>query len=73
MHESTGGAAAVGGVPLVTEVGQAGAPGITCAVAWRKEEQEGQQRGEREREGSEEDGRWDNAESPESVTSVVSH
>lgn len=36
--EATGDAAAGGRVPLVTEVSQAGAARVSCAVAWRGRE-----------------------------------
>lgn len=39
VGKPTGDAAAGGGVPSVTEVSQAGAARVSCAVAWRTKEE----------------------------------
>ena len=50
VGEPTGDAAAGGRVPLVTEVSQAGAARVSCAIAWRRgEERRGEERRAEER------------------------
>lgn len=44
VSDPAGGAAAGGGVPVVADVGQAGAARVTRAVAWRRKRRKGEKR-----------------------------
>lgn len=53
MGETTGDASAGGGIPMITEVSQAGAARVSCAVAWRTQERRGEEKRKEKRSGKE--------------------